>query len=126
VINARRSLAVALSAAASCAVLVVSTAAPAIALTRRDDGDEPGELISLSLALGLFIGIPALVFAVLAALIYLPSMRSPKTPLESSREVEVRTGHDAATLSQSAPNVRAGAGADVRSGSSVTGVSDPL
>jgi hypothetical protein len=97
-----------------------------MALTRRDDGDEPGELISLPLALILFVGIPALVFVVLAALIYLPSMRSPKTPLESSREVEVRTGYDAATLSQSAPNVRAGAGADVRSGSSATGVSDPL
>jgi hypothetical protein len=126
VINVRRSVAVALSTSASLAVIVVANAAPALALTKRDDGDEPGELISLPLALGLFVGIPALVFAILAALIYLPSMRSPKTPLESSRDIEARSAHDAATLSQSAPNVRAGAGADVRSGSSATGVSDPI
>jgi hypothetical protein len=126
VIIPRRRVTVALSTLASVAVLTVTTAAPVMALTRRDDGDEPGELIGLPLALGLFVGIPALVFIVLAALIYLPSMRSPKTPLESSQEVEVRTGYDAATLSQSAPNVREGAGADVRSGSSATGVSDPL
>lgn len=57
------------------AALVVS---PAMALT-RDDGDEPGEGISKLKVLGIFVGIPIALFALIWILVSIPSMiRGPR------------------------------------------------
>ena len=72
-------------------VLTVSAVAPALAITKPDDGDEPGNPLSLFQALGFFVGIPLLVIGALVFLIYVPSLRSPKTPFEPSTEVARRT-----------------------------------
>lgn len=55
------------------------SALPAAAITRRDDGDEPGTLMSAGDAALIFIGIPAAVVAVLVILIWAPSRGKSKS-----------------------------------------------
>lgn len=77
-----------MTAALSSAVLLATAAAPVMALTKPDDGDEPGALPSTMTVLLLFVGIPLLVTALIYALVYLPGMRSPKTPYAGGSEVD--------------------------------------
>jgi hypothetical protein len=53
--------------------LLLAPAASALALT-RDAGDDPGPSLSVFQTLGYFVGIPVLIFALLAVLVYAPSM----------------------------------------------------
>ena len=62
----------ALSAVSASAIISVASIAPALAAV-RDDGDEPGELLSTGMALFVFVGIPVLISAVVAVLALLPS-----------------------------------------------------
>lgn len=79
------------SVLASTAVLVLAGLSSAAATVRiPDDGQEPGEGISAFAAVALFVGIPLLIIITITALVYLPSMRSPKTPYEPSTEVATR------------------------------------
>ncbi len=55
--------------------LVLLLASPAFATTYRDDGDDPGPTMPLWQVFGIIFGIPALLFALIALLVYLPSMR---------------------------------------------------
>ncbi len=50
------------------------TASPAFAGTFRDDGDEPGPPMPVWQAILVFVGIPLALFALIALLVYLPSM----------------------------------------------------
>ena len=77
-----------MTAAVASAVLLATSAAPALAITKPDDGDEPGVLPGPLEVLGLFVGIPLLVTLAIYALVYLPSMRSPKTPYTGGSELE--------------------------------------
>lgn len=69
--------------AATAALLLVTS--PVFALT-RDDGDDPGSGLSVAQTLGLFVGIPLLAFAVICALVLLPSMgkKRPSDPTAPS------------------------------------------
>lgn len=80
------------SVLASTAVLVLTGLSSANATVRiPDDGQEPGEGISAFAAVALFVGIPLLIIITITALVFLPSMRSPKTPYEPSTEVATRS-----------------------------------
>lgn len=57
--------------------LTLLMTSPASALV-RDDGDEPGSGLSIAQTLGLFVGVPVLIFLVIAALVMLPSMGARK------------------------------------------------
>lgn len=60
------------------------SAIPAFAITKRDDGDEPGVLMSAGDAILIFAGIPALVVTVLVILIWAPSRgRSKSTEISN-------------------------------------------
>jgi hypothetical protein len=52
---------------------------PTYALTKRDDGDEPGTLMSAADAVLIFAGIPLAVTAVLALLIWVPGRSGSKS-----------------------------------------------
>lgn len=79
------------AALASTAVLFFIGLSSAAASVRiPDDGQEPGDGISAFAAVALFVGIPLLIIITLTALVYLPSMRSPKTPYEPSTDVATR------------------------------------
>ncbi|MFZ9283933.1 MAG: hypothetical protein ACO24V_04395 [Candidatus Nanopelagicales bacterium] len=54
-------------------------ASPVFAITKRDDGDEPGALISAGDAALIFLGIPVAVFVVLVILIWAPSRGKSKS-----------------------------------------------
>ena len=70
---------------------LVASLSPAAANVRiPDDGQEPGQGLSTLVALGLFAGIPLLVIGLVTALVYLPGMRSPKTPYEPTTDVATR------------------------------------
>jgi hypothetical protein len=59
-------------------VAVLATSSPAFANT-RDDGDDPGPSLPVGEALLIYIGIPLLLFVVIALLVYAPSMaRGPR------------------------------------------------
>jgi hypothetical protein len=63
--------------------LLVLPATPAAAavtvLARRDDGDDPGPGLNVLQTLGIFVGIPALLFLVIAVLVSAPSAaRGPR------------------------------------------------
>ena len=65
-------------------VLSTWSAVPAHAITQRDDGDEPGVLMSAGDAALIFLGIPAAVFIVLVVLIWAPSRgRSKSTEISN-------------------------------------------
>ncbi|MFE0461662.1 hypothetical protein ACFW1A_20660 [Kitasatospora sp. NPDC058965] len=59
----------AVSAAATLMMLMTS---PAFALT-RDDGDDPGQGLTVAQTLGLYVAIPLLAFAVIAGLVMVAS-----------------------------------------------------
>lgn len=81
----------AVQALVSAAVLASCGASGAAAEVRiPDDGQEPGSGISLLEGLVYFVGIPVVIVAVIVALVYLPGMRSPKTPYEPSTDVATR------------------------------------
>jgi hypothetical protein len=101
VTSARRLAAICLSTA----VLALTAVSPAVA-ARRDDGDDPGEPLSIALALGLFVGVPLLVYAIVAAFIYLPGMRSPKTTYSQEIAVPHGTGLDAQSGQPGSPAAR--------------------
>lgn len=55
---------------------VLTTAVPAFAV---DDGEVPASKLSVQATLGIFVGIPAAIFAFIALLVFLPSiMRGPR------------------------------------------------
>ena len=54
-------------------IISVWSAIPASAITQRDDGDEPGTLMSAGDAALLFLGIPVATFIILVVLIWAPS-----------------------------------------------------
>lgn len=84
---------IARATAAVAATVVLSFAglsSAAASVRIPDDGQEPGSGISAFAALALFVGIPLLIIITLTALVYLPSMRSPKTPYEPSTDVATR------------------------------------
>lgn len=65
-------------------LLTTWSALPAAAITQRDDGDEPGTLMSAGDAALIFIGIPLATFIVLVALIWVPSRgRSKSTEISN-------------------------------------------
>jgi len=70
VVNKNALRAATVSAGTALTLLITS---PAFALV-RDDGDEPGSGLSVAQTLGLFVGLPVLMFLVIAALVMLPSM----------------------------------------------------
>lgn len=53
--------------------LMTLISSPAFALT-RDDGDDPGSGLSIGETLGYFVGLPILIFAVIAFLVSLPDI----------------------------------------------------
>lgn len=57
----------------------VSAVAPALATVGRDDGSEPGDGLSVVETLLWFVGLPLLLFVVIALLVMAPSMaRGPR------------------------------------------------
>jgi len=57
---------------------------PASAITQRDDGDDPGTLMSAGDAALIFLGIPVAVFIILVVLIWAPSKgRSKSTEISN-------------------------------------------
>ncbi len=54
-------------AVTAAATLMMLMSSPAMALT-RDDGDDPGKGLSVAQTLGLYVGIPLVLFAVIAGL----------------------------------------------------------
>lgn len=62
----------------------VWSAIPASAITQRDDGDEPGTLMSAGDAALIFLGIPVATFIILVVLIWAPSKgRSKSTEISN-------------------------------------------
>lgn len=53
---------------AGSALLMLLMSSPALALT-RDDGDDPGPGLNLGETLGIFVGLPILLFLVIAGLV---------------------------------------------------------
>ncbi|MFG2191660.1 hypothetical protein [Streptomyces sp. NPDC048639] len=53
---------------AGSALMMLLMSSPALAVT-RDDGDDPGPGLSVVQTLGLFVGLPLLLFAVIAGLV---------------------------------------------------------
>lgn len=64
---------------AATTLITVLVASPALAITKRDDGDEPGALMSAGDAALIFLGIPVSVFVVLLVLIWAPSRGKSKS-----------------------------------------------
>lgn len=64
-------------AVSAAATLMMLMSSPAMALT-RDDGDNPGSGLSVAQTLGLFVGIPLALFALITGLVMLPSMGKGK------------------------------------------------
>jgi hypothetical protein len=60
------------------ALVMLLNSSPAHALI-RDDGDDPGQGLTTLAWTGIFIGLPVLLFVVIALLVYAPSMaRGPR------------------------------------------------
>ncbi|MBM3691555.1 MAG: hypothetical protein FJW76_06085 [Actinobacteria bacterium] len=69
----------AISAAFSTLLLSWTNIAPSFSLTKRDDGDDPGTLMSAGDAVLVFAGIPLAVTALMVVLIWAPSRGRSKT-----------------------------------------------
>ena len=74
VVNARHALRSAVVLATAQFVLMLSSPAYASAVRFRDDGDEPGPPMPLWEGVLVFVVAPIALFAVIALLVYLPSM----------------------------------------------------
>ena len=65
--------------AATALLLLPATPAAAAGLARPDDGERPGPGLSVLQTLGIFVGIPVLLFVVIAVLVSAPSAaRGPR------------------------------------------------
>ncbi|WP_344463934.1 hypothetical protein [Kitasatospora kazusensis] len=64
-------------AVTAAATLMMLMSSPAMALT-RDDGDDPGKGLSLAQTLGLYVGIPLVLFVLITGLVMLPSLGKGK------------------------------------------------
>ncbi|MFK4146411.1 hypothetical protein [Streptomyces sp. NPDC004065] len=72
--------------AAGTTLMMLLMSSPALAVT-RDDGDDPGPGLSVVQTLGLFVGLPILLFLVIAGLVMvLDKSHKPGT----SRNVDVK------------------------------------
>ena len=65
-------------AVTAAATLMMLMSSPAMALT-RDDGDDPGPGLSVAQTLGLFVGIPLALFAIIAGLVFVLSKDTTKS-----------------------------------------------
>ncbi len=64
-------------AVSAAATLMMLMSSPAMALV-RDDGDDPGQSLSVAQTLGLFVALPIVLFAVIAGLCLLPTLGKNK------------------------------------------------
>ncbi|MFJ1704134.1 hypothetical protein [Kitasatospora sp. NPDC088346] len=64
-------------AVSAAATLMMLMSTPAMALV-RDDGDDPGQSLSVAQTLGLFVALPIVLFLVIAGLVMLPSLGKGK------------------------------------------------
>lgn len=72
--------------AAGTTLMMLLMSSPALAVT-RDDGDDPGPGLSVAQTLGIFVGIPIVLFLVIAGLVMvLDKSRKQQT----GRDVDVR------------------------------------
>lgn len=69
----------AIFASFSTLLLSWTSIAPSFSLTKRDDGDDPGTLMSAGDAVLIFAGIPLVVTAFLVVLIWAPSRGRSRT-----------------------------------------------
>ncbi|MEZ5115733.1 MAG: hypothetical protein R2737_05630 [Candidatus Nanopelagicales bacterium] len=102
------------SAGLASAVVLAATALPALAETiKRDDGDEPGDPMTLAQGFGLFVLVPLAIIAVISLLVLAPSWtRSGRngTGLESVAEPVWVHGPAALAAGSDRPALPAGAG----------------
>jgi hypothetical protein len=69
--------------AAGTTLMMLLMSSPALALT-RDDGDDPGKGLSVIETLGLYVALPALIFAVITGLVVLLDKSHKKQDVTSS------------------------------------------
>ncbi|MGX4692203.1 hypothetical protein [Streptomyces sp. JNUCC 63] len=75
--------------AAGTTLMMLLMSSPALALT-RDDGDDPGQGLSVIQTLGLYVGIPIALFVIIAGLVMVLD-RSQDRHRVTSRNVDVKT-----------------------------------
>lgn len=68
------------------ATLLTMTASPALADVRRDDGDDPGPGLSLLETLTYFVGLPILLFVVIAGLVMMGEKSATDTGAEKAAD----------------------------------------
>ncbi|MEU6004522.1 hypothetical protein ACFY0A_03990 [Streptomyces sp. NPDC001698] len=74
--------------AAGTTLMMLLMSSPALALT-RDDGDDPGQGLSVVQTLGLFVGLPLLLFLVITGLVMVLD-KSKDRLSRTSRDVDVK------------------------------------
>ncbi|MGW3509519.1 hypothetical protein [Streptomyces sp. NPDC000994] len=74
--------------AAGTTLMMLLMSSPALALT-RDDGDDPGKGLSVVQTLGLFVGLPLLLFLVITGLVMVLDKSKDRLP-RTSRDVDVK------------------------------------
>ncbi|MFJ2718233.1 hypothetical protein ACIQMV_13165 [Streptomyces sp. NPDC091412] len=74
--------------AAGTTLMMLLMSSPALALT-RDDGDDPGPGLSVVQTLGLFVGLPLLLFLVITGLVMVLDKSKDRQP-RASRDVDVK------------------------------------
>ncbi|MFF4789184.1 MULTISPECIES: hypothetical protein [unclassified Streptomyces] len=74
--------------AAGTTLMMLLMSSPALALT-RDDGDDPGKGLSVVQTLGLFVGLPLLLFLVITGLVMVLD-KSKDRLSRTSRDVDVK------------------------------------
>ncbi|MFE7229760.1 hypothetical protein ACWCRF_21130 [Streptomyces sp. NPDC002405] len=74
--------------AAGTTLMMLLMSSPALALT-RDDGDDPGQGLSVVQTLGLFVGLPLLLFLVITGLVMVLDKSKDRQP-RASRDVDVK------------------------------------
>ncbi|MFB6962619.1 hypothetical protein ACFCYB_38000 [Streptomyces sp. NPDC056309] len=74
--------------AAGTTLMMLLMSSPALALT-RDDGDDPGPGLSVVQTLGLFVGLPLLLFLVITGLVMVLD-KSKDRQSRTSRDVDVK------------------------------------
>ncbi|MGW5124839.1 hypothetical protein ACWEQ7_12425 [Streptomyces sp. NPDC004069] len=79
--------------AAGTTLMMLLMSSPALALT-RDDGDDPGPGLSVIQTLGLFVGLPLLLFLVITGLVMVLDKSKDRKP-RASQDVDVKAKADA-------------------------------
>ncbi|WP_445524556.1 hypothetical protein [Streptomyces cyslabdanicus] len=79
--------------AAGTTLMMLLMSSPALALT-RDDGDDPGPGLSVIQTLGLFVGLPLLLFLVITGLVMALDKSKDRKP-RVSQDVDVKAKADA-------------------------------